>query len=218
MPDETRHVTSTPAEDPRAPVTGHPEPAPPDLEIDEDGWLSGINVHVVPSVRHSPLDPRLDGPIAIVWHTTAVKPGVPLWDRIRKYRRGVDRPASWHLLIEEDGIIHQSVPFERGAWHCATGTIDGFRPNRCSVGIEMAAGPDYATKVWPELQLRSAERVVAALVGRYSGGRYAFNKTNAKRLHRLLDPTRRADPGASFEVHLPGIVDRAFASLDPRVA
>lgn len=104
--------------------------------INQDGWLEGAIV--VPSVRHSPLDTEL--PLCIVHHATSTKASVAaLARRIRSYKAGVDRAASWHLIVGKDGRITQSVPFTRGAWHCRGNVKFAgmmFRTNRVSIGIE----------------------------------------------------------------------------------
>jgi N-acetyl-anhydromuramyl-L-alanine amidase AmpD len=186
-----------------APVTGHvePEPTPDHLEVDAEGWLVGVGVERVPSVRHSPLSTP-HGPIAIVTHYTAVKPGVPLWNRIRKYKRGVDRAASWHLLIEESGAIYQSVSFLRGAWHCAKGRIDGHRVNACSVGIELAGfGTEFSDR-----QIQAFERVLRALVEEYRMARQ-----HACYAHSAFDPERRSDPGPLWMAEIaPTVLTRVF--------
>lgn len=187
-----------------AAITGHVEPelSPDHLEIDAEGWLVGAGVEHVPSVRHSPLS-TAQGPIAIVWHYTATDHGTAraLSRRIRTYRRAVDRAASWHVIVAHDGVLWQSVPMLRGAWHCAKGAIAGHRVNACSVGIELEGhGDDF-----PEQQVRAAERLVRAL-----RDAYRIESTNADRGHREFDPSRRRDPGPAWEAMLPDILRRAY--------
>ena len=44
------------------------------------------------------------------------------------YQRGIDRPASWHVLIAKDGVIYESAPFSIGTWHVGKpGLIAGQR-------------------------------------------------------------------------------------------
>lgn len=187
------------------PVTGHPEPPrdPLALELDEEGWLHGDQVELWPSVRHSGL---LGGePRGIVWHYTAVKPGTPLWKRIVTYRRGVDRAASWHLIIEADGRLYQSVSFQRAAWHCSAGLVAGHRPNLTTVGIELAS---LDGKVWPAPQVAAAGRVLRALADRYP-----ITRGDAGHAHSALDPARRSDPGRPWmDDVLPGLLEQAFGA------
>ncbi len=199
---------------PGAPVTGHPEPArdPLAIEIDEEGWLHGDSVELWPSVRHSARHRPQEWPTGIIWHATAVKPGTPLWKRIVKYKLGVDRPASWHLIIEADGRIYQSVSFERAAWHCSAGLVDGHRPNRVTVGIELAA-LDYR-QTWPAPQVAAARRVLAALADRYE-----MQRKHVAYAHSALDPARRADPGPEWMAEvIPELVAHVFEAVPDRVA
>jgi N-acetyl-anhydromuramyl-L-alanine amidase AmpD len=186
------------------PVTGHiePEPAPDHLEVDAEGWLVGADVEYVPSVRHSSLSTS-QGPIAIVWHFTATDHGTArvLARRIRTYRRAVDRAASWHVIIAHDGVLWQSVPFLRGAWHCARGTIMGHRVNACSVGVELEGHGDR----FPPAQIVAAQRLVRALAQAYP-----IRDVNATHGHREYDPARRRDPGPVWEALLPDVVRFAY--------
>lgn len=184
-----------------APITGHPEPERVGLDVDAEGWLVGAGVRIVPSVRHSPLTSK--APIAIVWHYTATDVGTAanLAKRIRKYKRGVDRAASWHVCVGSDGTLWQSVPFLRGSWHCAKGTIGGHRVNACSVGVELEGHGKIS-----EDQVRAAELLVRGL--RYT---YDIHPDHAGRGHREFDPKRRSDPGPVWEALLPGLLERAYS-------
>jgi N-acetyl-anhydromuramyl-L-alanine amidase AmpD len=198
---------------PGQPATGHPDPLPSsfDLRVDAEGWLVGgnpgsvlrphVDLQRVPSVRHSALTTR--EPMAIVWHYTATDIGTArsLARRIRTYRSGVDRAASWHVIIAHDGVIWQSVPFLRGAWHCARGRIAGHRVNACSVGVELEGhGTSFS-----EDQVWAAEMLVRALRDAYE-----IDAVNADRGHREFDPARRADPGPVWEALLPDLVRRVY--------
>ena len=187
------------------PVTGHAEPtaAPDELSIDAEGWLRGAGVQIVESVRHSRLT-TAQGPIAIVWHYTATAQGTAknLANRIRSYKRGVDRAASWHVCIGSDGVLWQSVPFLRGSWHCAKGLIDGHRVNACTVGIEL----EGHGKLFPVEQAVAAERLVIALAETYG-----IRQAHAAHGHVDFDPKRRTDPGLIWSQEiLPGILERAY--------
>jgi N-acetyl-anhydromuramyl-L-alanine amidase AmpD len=84
-------------------------------------------------------------PLGIVWHTTDERGGPgyaeALARRAQTFRRGVDRPASWHLLIAKDGAIYQSAPFTVGTWHVGMpGVIAGRRfpnINHATIGCEL---------------------------------------------------------------------------------
>lgn len=133
----------------RVAVAVAPRPVVGPLTISEDGWLEGEGVVRVPSPRHFALTSRTPdgepGPLGVCWHWTGgvCRPGYAarLADRLRGYRRGVDRAASWHVVISKQGWVYQSISFERGAWHSAVGHVrDGeqrHRVNRSLVGIEL---------------------------------------------------------------------------------
>jgi N-acetyl-anhydromuramyl-L-alanine amidase AmpD len=193
-----------PAQRMPAPVTGHVEPEVPldHLEVDAEGWLVGARVEHVPSVRHSPLS-TAQGPIAIVWHYTATDHGTAraLARRIRTYRRGADRAASWHVIVGHNGVLWQSVPFMRGAWHCARGIILGHRVNACSIGIELEGRGDRFTPA----QVAGAKRLIRALTHAYP-----LREVDAMHSHRQYDPTRRSDPGPAWEAMLPDLVRASY--------
>ncbi len=198
---------------PGAPVTGHPEPPeePGALVLDEEGWLHGDSVELWPSPRHSA---RTSGPPrGVVWHVTAMKLGTRLWKKIETYDRKRDRAASWHLLIEADGRLYQSVSFERAAWHCLAGIAAGGRPNQTTVGIELAAA-DCKQTDWPDPQVGAAMRVLRVLADRYE-----MRREHVAYAHSDLDPKRRADPGPRFMRQvLPQMVAQVFESGAERIA
>lgn len=209
---------------PMEPVTGHLADGDDiDPMVDSQGWLVGRGVTRLPSVRHSPLTTR--GPIAILWHYTATEPGTArsLARRIRTYREGKDRAASWHVLVGQNGHLWQSVPFLRGAWHCRRGTvvaqywqgdtqywvsdfpspIERHRVNACSIGIELE-GHGVS---WPWEQVAGATRLVRALVDAYP-----IHPHNAMLGHSEFDPARRIDPGQEWMALLPKLLRSAYGA------
>lgn len=117
------------------------------MMVDDKGWLITAAGDPVgkqfPTVRTYPL--AVPAPLGIVWHTTDERGGPgyaeALARRIQSFRRGVDRPASWHLLISRDGAIYQSAPVTVGTWHVGKpGVIAGRRfanINHATVGCEL---------------------------------------------------------------------------------
>src|ERR1043166_2848419 len=117
------------------------------MKIDEQGWLVSASGEPagkqLPTGRSYPL--ATPAPLGIVWHTTDERGGPgyaeALARRIQNFRRGVDRPASWHLLIAKDGAIYQSAPFTVGTWHVGVpGVIAGRRfanINHATIGCEL---------------------------------------------------------------------------------
>lgn len=203
---------------PMAPVTGHRADNGTDLEVDGEGWLVGTGVRRLPSVRHSRLTVPM--PCAVMWHYTATDPGTApsLAKRIQTYKSGVDRAASWHVCVGTDGTLWQSVPFLRGAWHCARGyadeklwfgdtegwdyTIgDSHRVNACSIGVEL----EGHGKVFPAAQVQGATRLLTALVDAYP-----IHPTMAVLEHSRFDPARRQDPGPVWVALLPAILRSAY--------
>ncbi len=122
------------------------------MRLDPQGWLveeaGGATIVRIPTVRTTPLAPG--GPRGLVWHATGGLGG-PGWAeglarRIQRYRRGVDRPASWHVLVARDGVLYQSAPLLVGTWHVGRpGVIAGqsfANVNAATVGVELEnAGP-----------------------------------------------------------------------------
>lgn len=117
------------------------------MHIDESGWLhagpSDSLVKSYPSVRSYRLS--TPAPLGLVWHYTATIGAAGtaerLSARIQRYRRGIDRAASWHLLIARDGSVFQSAPFSVGTWHVGRpGDIAGRHfdnINRATIGCEL---------------------------------------------------------------------------------
>jgi N-acetyl-anhydromuramyl-L-alanine amidase AmpD len=117
------------------------------MKIDERGWLATDEgetaVKRYPTVRTYEL--AAPAPLGIVWHYTAGRGGAGfaegLAKRAQTFRRGIDRPASWHVLIAKDGVIYQSAPFNVGTWHVGRpGVIAGRRfdnINHATIGCEL---------------------------------------------------------------------------------
>jgi hypothetical protein len=122
------------------------------MRLDEKGWLQAeagdAKVVALPTVRTTTLE--VPSPLGLVWHTTGGVGGPNFAEvlarRIQDYRRGVDRPASWHFLIAKNGDIFQSASFSVGTWHVGMpGNIAGWafkNINHATIGVELAnAGP-----------------------------------------------------------------------------
>lgn len=117
------------------------------MKIDDQGWLVAEDcdpaVHRFPTVRTYRL--VVPAPLGIVWHWTSGRGGPHFAEVLAKgiqtYKRGIDRPASWHVLVAKDGTIYQSAPFTVGTWHVGkAGVIAGRRfgnINQATVGCEL---------------------------------------------------------------------------------
>lgn len=212
--DWARRLWSAPME----PVTGHRADKVTDLEVDGEGWLVGRGVRRLPSVRHSSLS--VPTPIALMWHYTATDPGTAgsLAKRIQTYRSGHDRAASWHVCVGVDGTLWQSVPFLRGAWHCARGVVehrrwhgdrfmwdydvaDSHRINACAIGVEL----EGHGKTFSNPQVAGAMRLLGAVVEAYQ-----IHPTMAVLAHSHFDPSRRRDPGPVWRDLLPLLLRGAY--------
>ncbi len=87
------------------------------MKIDKEGWLEpgdgDPKVTRLPTIRTYRL--LVPAPLGIVWHWTAGRGGPgfaeALARRAQTYQRGIDRAASWHVLVARDGAIYQSAPF-----------------------------------------------------------------------------------------------------------
>jgi hypothetical protein len=117
------------------------------MRVDEKGWLvadaGDLGVVLLPTIRTYALEVK--APLGLVWHTTGGVGGARyaqnLARRIQTYRRGVDRPASWHVAIAKDGTIYQSAPTTVGTWHVGMpGELAGrsFKNiNHATIGVEL---------------------------------------------------------------------------------
>jgi len=179
----------------------------PPLHVNEAGWLEGEGVVLVPS-HPSWYYPKLStlhaDPISIVVHASATKLGTAMVmakNRV-KPRTPADRPASWHISVE-DGLIVQQAPLHVGCWH-AIGNIKGAGPaNRVSVGIELVG---FEKGPWPDGQVKTAMRVWRAIVQSYG-----IKRELAMVPHAVVDPARRSDPGKEFMTkHAQAVLDYAF--------
>jgi hypothetical protein len=179
------------------------------MRLDADGWLcpepGGAKVIHLPTVRTSPL--AAGGAVGLVWHATGGVGGPRFAEglarRIQTYRRGVDRPASWHVLISaQAGTLYQSAPFTIGTWHVGLpGVIAGIHVrniNAVAIGIELEnAGPlaqiqgaFYAWPYWLDHARRKPDpryRVAASRVVRVNGRAYdAFTSAQIASARELV--------------------------------
>ena len=117
------------------------------MRLDAEGWLAaedgGARILRFPTVRTYRLG--VPAPLGIVWHWTGDRGGPGFGEtlarRAQTYKQGIDRAASWHLLIAKDGTVYQSAPVTVGTWHVGRpGTIAGQHfenINRATVGCEI---------------------------------------------------------------------------------
>ena len=134
------------------------------LAVDQNGWITtdmkGPRVFYLPTVRTCALETRK--PIGLVWHATGGVGGrgyaERLLRRIQTYRRGLDRAASFHVLVDRTGAVFQAAPLSVGTWHVGRpGRVAGRsfdNVNKATVGVELenagelrAVGDGFYT--WP---------------------------------------------------------------------
>ena len=100
--------------------------------------------------------------------------------------------VSSHLLIRRTGEIMQYVPFDKRAWHAGQSSYQGReRCNDFSIGIELEG-----TEIVPyaDVQYVQLAAVVKALLD-------AYPSLSTERIagHNDIAPTRKTDPGESFD-------------------
>lgn len=122
-----------------------------DYYVDDDGWLHGPGVVVLPSARHSKLTSRLDdgspGCRAITWHWQAGNARLGQTERLAKAIVKYDPKwqASWTFGVSKQGGIWQSVSLRQGAWHVSPRYYTGKRPvpRGTPLGITFGSGKTH---------------------------------------------------------------------------
>lgn len=100
--------------------------------------------------------------------------------------------VSAHVLIRRDGQVIQYVPFHLRAWHAGASSWQGReRCNDYSIGIELE-GTELSG--YTPAQYETLAQVTLALMQRYPG-------ITSERIvgHEHIAPTRKQDPGISFD-------------------
>lgn len=168
------------------------------------------------------LDSALRRPIAggakmpvrrfLVIHFTA---GASAESSIEFWRTPAAKGASAHIVIDRDGTVYQTRPFDRTCGHAGVSRWQKFSNlNKCSIGIELAnagdderltkrwskhppiearhknGGPEKQWEAYPLAQLAACEQVAKALVTRYHLDDIVG--------HDDIAPTRKNDPGPAF--------------------
>lgn len=180
------------------------------MQISKDHWLEGALRRPIPG--GSTMNIRR----FLVIHFTS---GASAESSIEFWRSPAARGASAHVVIDRDGTVFQTRPFNRtcghagvSKWHDSKRTYNGL--NACAIGIELAnAGDDVAlAKRWthlplvkarhknggplqdweayPQAQLAACTAVAKALVERY--------RLDDVIGHEDIAPSRKNDPGPAF--------------------
>ena len=168
------------------------------------------------------LDTALRRPIAggaemltrryLVIHFTS---GASAESSIEFWRTPAAKGASAHIIIDRDGTVYQTRPFNRTCGHAGVSEWLGFKNlNTCTIGIELAnagddsalarrwsslpllsakhknGGPHKRWEAYPLAQLAACEQVAKVLTARYH--------LDAIVGHDDIAPARKNDPGPAF--------------------
>lgn len=182
------------------------------MTITEDHWLAGVRRDEIPGGHSMPTRRFL------VMHFTS---GASAMSSISFWRSPEANGASAHIIIDRDGTVYQTRPFNRTCGHA--GLSKWWDPNTgkeynglnaCSIGIELAnAGEDQRlTQKWSKLPSLSAkhknggpvqswevfpeEQINAAkAVAKALVDRYNLDDVVG---HDDIAPNRKNDPGPAF--------------------
>ena len=173
------------------------------FEVTPDNFLfSGITYFASPNQDDRPIGIK---PEIIVIHGISLPPGDFVNDNIKdfflnrlnhkehSYFESIkDLKVSSHLLIDRNGILSQFVPLNKRAWHAGSSCYQGTSNcNDFSIGIELE-GQDHID--YTELQYRCLVKVAQSLM-------YFYPIIDARKIvaHSDIAPTRKTDPGPSFD-------------------
>ncbi len=126
-------------------------------------------------------------PDMVVLHYTAMPSAAASCDRLCDPAAEV----SAHYLIDLDGRVLSLVPEELRAWHAGAGRWGAVTDvNSRSIGIELQ---NTGAHPYPEPQMRALERLLPAVMARWS--------IPPERVigHSDMAPARKADPGPRFD-------------------
>ncbi|MCM8730106.1 N-acetylmuramoyl-L-alanine amidase [Hephaestia sp. GCM10023244] len=129
----------------------------------------------------------------IVLHYTGMETGEAAIARLRDPAAKV----SSHYVVAEDGIVLRLVDEADRAWHAGKSWWRGVSDvNSASVGIEIVnPGHEFGYRPFPEAQIASVVRLVAAIKDRH-----AITRGNVVG-HSDIAPARKRDPGELFPWH-----------------
>lgn len=168
-----------------------------------DGWLTQAYAKI-PSPNHD-IRPEPQDMSLIVIHCISLPPaefGGEWIDRLftnnlppdaHPYFEGIHHlRVSAHVLIRRDGRITQYVPFHLRAWHSGVSNYQGREVcNDFSIGIELE-GTEYIP--YTEIQYQQLVEIIYSLLLHYPS-------LSAEHItgHSDIAPTRKTDPGPSFD-------------------
>jgi len=134
-----------------------------------------------------------------VIHVAVIAPTTESAERIGRYFATTDRQASYHQLVDSDGVL-PLLPDEATAFH-----VINF--NSQSLGLSFACNTDTwdRYKNWSEQAYQHAAPLVRRWSDTYSLPMRIISRAEAKRgvrgwtFHSIMDPSRRSDPGTGFD-------------------
>jgi AmpD protein len=167
-----------------------------------NGWLTGVRHVPSPNCDDRPQHCDID---LLVVHGISLPPGEfggPHIDalftncldaNLHPYFQSIcGLRVSAHVLIRRDGELVQYVPFQRRAWHAGQSWFGGRQGcNDFSVGVEVEGTDDI---LYETVQYQRLAELAALLRATWPG-------INEQRIvgHRDIAPTRRTDPGPTFD-------------------
>lgn len=176
------------------------------MNISTDHWLEGALRRPIAGGNSMPVRRFL------VIHFTS---GASAESSIEFWRTPDAKGASAHIVIDRDGKVFQTRPFNLTCGHAGKSSWKGHTGlNSCSIGIELAnagdsealakrwsklplvearhknGGPVQKWEAYPVAQLAACEAVSKALVARY--------KLDDVVGHEDIAPARKNDPGPAF--------------------
>jgi N-acetylmuramoyl-L-alanine amidase len=127
----------------------------------------------------------------LVLHYTGMQSGAAAIDWLANPASRV----SAHYVVDEDGQLVHMVREEQRAQHAGQSYWRGITDcNSASIGIEIVnPGHEFGYRPFPEAQMDTVTRLVAALVGTY-----AIEPRNIVG-HSDIAPARKEDPGELFD-------------------
>lgn len=142
--------------------------------------------------RPSPnFDARRHPVSMLVLHYTGMQSAAAALDRLTDPAAKV----SAHWVVAEDGQVISLVDEDQRAWHAGKAWWRGITDvNSASIGIEIVnPGHEFGYRPFPDEQMASVERLVAAAVARFG-----IDPSNVVG-HSDVAPARKDDPGELFD-------------------
>lgn len=172
------------------------------INIDQQGWVEGIN-HVL-SPNHNSRPENIPVQLIVV-HGISLPPGKYGGGYVQQLFSNCLNPlehayfaeieglkVSAHCLIERDGSLTQFVSFDDRAWHAGVSSWQGMEDcNDFSIGIELEGCDEEA---YTNIQYQQLAELVISLRKQYPA-----LSDEAICGHSDIAPGRKTDPGPNFD-------------------